>query len=98
MSLGWTQEQCAVQLKVTVRRLRRFEAGANITLQTLERIASALNVTARSLLDPPIERERRGPGRPRKTKPYAPPTPTIYAVAERVTLPKRTTRRRATKR
>jgi transcriptional regulator with XRE-family HTH domain len=74
---GWTQEDCAVRLRLTVRRLRRFEAGANLTLRTLERIADALGVSARSLLEPPASKKRAKPGRP----PKSPPTP--YAGPDR---------------
>jgi transcriptional regulator with XRE-family HTH domain len=68
---GWTQEECAGRLEMTVRRLRRFEAGANVTLRTLERIAAALEVSARALLEPPSSPAQPGPGRPRRT-PEAP--------------------------
>jgi transcriptional regulator with XRE-family HTH domain len=62
---GWTQEACAVRLRMSVRRLRRFEAGTNVTLLTLERIAKALGVSARDLLATPVSRKRPRPGRPR---------------------------------
>jgi transcriptional regulator with XRE-family HTH domain len=88
ISRGWTQEQCAVELEITVRRLRRFEAGANMTLLTLERIAVALGVTVRSLFDAPAKAQPRKPGRPRKARPPEPPPEKIVTVAERQPLPK----------
>jgi transcriptional regulator with XRE-family HTH domain len=87
---GWTQEECAVRLRLTVRRLRRFEAGANVTLRTLERIARGLGVDVRTLLEPPASHGPRRPGRPRGPEPApmsSPPTrrvalPSYAAVAE----------------
>lgn len=65
---GWTQEQCAVELEVTVRRLRRFEAGSNMTLLTIERIAVALGVPVRALFDAPAKGQVRKRGRPKKAR------------------------------
>ena len=53
-SNDWTQEECAVRLGLTVRRLRRFESGTNATIQTLERIAKGLGVEVIDLLSPPM--------------------------------------------
>ena len=71
---GWTQEECAVRLEMTVRRLRRFEAGANVTLVTLERIATVLGVPARSLFDSPAGSPQTKRGRPRKAAPQVLPS------------------------
>jgi transcriptional regulator with XRE-family HTH domain len=89
-------------MHLTVRRLRRFESGANVTLLTLERIARALGVETRDLLVPPLARETPGPGRPRKA-PLYPPTAASrekIAVAERPALAARpsTKHRRSNKR
>jgi transcriptional regulator with XRE-family HTH domain len=81
---GWTQEELAVRLRMTVRRVRRYEAGGNLTLRTLERVAKALAVTPRALLDPPLSRERRGPGRPRKARPYEVASSEVLEIAEPV--------------
>jgi hypothetical protein len=47
-----------------VRRLRRFEAGSNVTLRTLERIAAALDVSVLALLESPPSRGDARRGRP----------------------------------
>jgi transcriptional regulator with XRE-family HTH domain len=64
---GWTQEECAVRLRLTVRRLRRFETGMNLTVRTLERIAKGLGVPIGALFEPPQSNAPRTRGRPRKT-------------------------------
>ena len=66
---GWTQQQCAARVGITVRRLRRVEAGSNGTLRTLERIAVALDVPAGSLLEPLQARSAARRGRPRRLPP-----------------------------
>jgi transcriptional regulator with XRE-family HTH domain len=68
-SLGWTQQQAAERLRMPLKNLQRVEAGMNLTLRTLVRIANGFGVRARSLLDEPSSRERRKPGRPRSTEP-----------------------------
>ena len=100
ISRGWTQEQCAVELEITVRRLRRFEAGANMTLLTLERIALALGVPVRSLLDAPAKAQPRRPGRPRKARQQVSPPEKVLTVAQETSSKVRPRRgpARATKR
>jgi transcriptional regulator with XRE-family HTH domain len=44
---GFTGEQLAERLGIAVQNLRRIEAGQNITLKTLSRMASALGFTAK---------------------------------------------------
>jgi transcriptional regulator with XRE-family HTH domain len=44
---GFTGEELAERLGIAVQNLRRIEAGQNITLRTLSRMASALGFTAR---------------------------------------------------
>jgi transcriptional regulator with XRE-family HTH domain len=88
MANGWTQEECAVRLQMTVRRLRRFEAGANVTLQTLERIAAALGVTPRALLEAPRPYAQPRRGRPPKFGPAtAVPTAPTYVRARAALSP-----------
>jgi len=50
---GVTQEELAARLGMAVRGLQRIEAGQNITLHTLARIASALDVRPDELLATP---------------------------------------------
>jgi len=52
-SKGLTQEQLAERLETAMKNLQRIEAGQNLTLRTLARVASALEVTAVDLLLPP---------------------------------------------
>jgi transcriptional regulator with XRE-family HTH domain len=66
---GWTQEKAAERMKLEVRDLQRIEAGVNVTLRTLVRLANALGVRTRSLLDPPQSRRPRRPGRPKRVQP-----------------------------
>jgi UDP-N-acetylglucosamine 1-carboxyvinyltransferase len=61
---GLTQAQLAEVLDVALTNLQRIEHGKqNLTLISLERVADALGVDARALLDPPST-VRPGPGRP----------------------------------
>lgn len=66
--LGWTQEEAAERLEVTIRHMKRIERGHNMTLRTLEWIASVLKVTPAALVSPPKEWPVRSPGRPRTRK------------------------------
>lgn len=43
-SKGWTQERLAAQSSVTVRTIQRLEAGQDASMDTLSRIAAALQV------------------------------------------------------
>jgi transcriptional regulator with XRE-family HTH domain len=65
-ALGWTQEETAERLGVTLRHMKRIEHGHNMTLRTLQWIASVLKVTPASLVSPPREWAPRRPGRPRR--------------------------------
>lgn len=47
---GVTQEELAARLGMAVRGFQRIEAGQNITLHTLARIANALKVEPGELL------------------------------------------------
>ncbi len=67
---GWTQEEAAERLEVTVRHMKRIESGHNMTLRTLQWIASVLKVTPAALVSPPKEWAPRRPGRPRARKEF----------------------------
>jgi transcriptional regulator with XRE-family HTH domain len=63
---GWTQEQFAARLGVDPSHLRKIETGRlNVTVRTLVRVASALELAERAaMFQPPTSREVRV-GRPR---------------------------------
>lgn len=64
--LGWTQQDLADALEVTLRHIQAVEGGSlNPSLRALVRVANALGVPLAALLEAP-ERRRRQPGRPRK--------------------------------
>lgn len=49
--LGLTQEDVAEKLGIVVRQYQKIESGkVNVTLRTLVRLASALNIETRELL------------------------------------------------
>lgn len=61
---GLTQEQLAERLDVTFQYLQRIEAGReNLTVRSLVRLATALEVLVADLFAPPESREVRV-GRP----------------------------------
>jgi transcriptional regulator with XRE-family HTH domain len=62
---GLTQEEAAEQLGISLRHMKRLEAGHNMTIFTLARIAFALDVAPAALLAPPQSSAPRRPGRPR---------------------------------
>jgi transcriptional regulator with XRE-family HTH domain len=64
-SRGVTQDQLAEVLGTATRNVQRLEAGQNVTLHTLARIAAALDVTAADLVG---------------TDPVRPPPPRRYAT------------------
>ena len=63
---GWTQQEAAEALRMPVKNLQRIEAGMNLTLRTLVRVATGLGVRARELFVAPTSREKRRPGRPKR--------------------------------
>jgi transcriptional regulator with XRE-family HTH domain len=65
---GWTQQQLADRLMVQVARVARIEAGENLRLDSVERIARVLGIAPRRLLQSPNSRTKRRPGRPRKRR------------------------------
>jgi transcriptional regulator with XRE-family HTH domain len=60
-----TQEQAAERLGISLRHMKRLEAGHNMTLFTLARVAFALDVAPVALLAAPRSSAPRRPGRPR---------------------------------
>ena len=56
---GITQEELAARLRTAVRNLQRIEAGQNVTLHTLARIAAALGVRPDDLIAPPRATSKR---------------------------------------
>ncbi len=63
-----TQEQAAEQLGISLRHMKRIEAGHNMTIFTLAKIASSLGVSPASLLAAPKSSAPRRPGRPRSRR------------------------------
>lgn len=63
---GWTQAEMATRLRCTIRYVAQIEAGRNVTLHTLVRLASVLEVEPYELLQPPLGMSRSKRGRPRK--------------------------------
>jgi len=62
--LGVTQEELAERLDIPVQHVSRIEAGQNITLLTLERVATALGVVTAVR----FESDARGPQTPPPTR------------------------------
>lgn len=65
---GLTQQELAERMEIDPRDLRRVEAGDNVTVHMLVRLARALDVHIRDLFQPPRSRQRRRPGRPRSRR------------------------------
>jgi len=64
---GLTQEAFSVVLRSTVQWVSQVEAGRNLTIHTLAKIANALDVTvAELLIEPKPEARAVRRGRPRK--------------------------------
>ncbi|MFZ5896783.1 MAG: helix-turn-helix domain-containing protein [Myxococcota bacterium] len=67
---GLTQQALAERLGVGWRYVARIERGLNLTLSSLTRIANALGVPIRRLLDPPrADSLKTRTGRPKKKRP-----------------------------
>jgi transcriptional regulator with XRE-family HTH domain len=62
---GMTQEEVAVALRTATRNVQRIEAGQNLTLHTLARLAAVLGVRPEEIIDDrsTSERRRRTPRR-----------------------------------
>ncbi len=63
-ALGLTQQEMAERLRMPLKNLQRIEAGMNLTLRSLVRLARGLGTPTKTLLDDPQSRERRRVGRP----------------------------------
>ncbi len=66
---GLTQEGFAAELGASVQWVSRVEAGANLTIHSLAKVANALQVGIADLFaepGPEVKKTRRG--RPRKSK------------------------------
>lgn len=63
---GWTQEQFSVELRSTFQWVSQVEAGANLTVHSLVKVANALGVTLTDLLMRPSGAVIRRRGRPKK--------------------------------
>jgi transcriptional regulator with XRE-family HTH domain len=63
---GLTQQQAAELLAMPLKNLQAYEAGRNMTLRTLVRIANGFGVRTRTLLSRPRSRRPRSRGRPVK--------------------------------
>ena len=64
---SWSQHELAEKLRATFQWVSQLEAGQNLTVHTLVKVANAFKVSLAELLvapDPMVK--RRGPGRPRK--------------------------------
>lgn len=65
---GWTQQEAAEQLAMPLKNFQRIEAGTNLTIRTLVRVALGFEVPTRVLFDSPAKREKRRRGRPRSSE------------------------------
>jgi transcriptional regulator with XRE-family HTH domain len=93
---GMTQEQFADALGTAARNIRRIEAGQNLTLYTLARIASVFGVRPDQLLvGDPGDQESHPSARPAKDRKARSPTP---AAAEKTPRPRSKAERKRAKR
>jgi transcriptional regulator with XRE-family HTH domain len=66
---GLTQQEVADELGVSMRHVQAVEAGTkNLTLRSIAVFANAVRARLPEVFEPPIA-SRRGPGRPKKTRP-----------------------------
>lgn len=65
-SLNLTQEDLAERIGWGPRQMQRVEAGTNLSVDGLVKLANALGVDLPTLLQPPSRRIQRRPGRPKK--------------------------------
>ncbi len=66
---GLTQDEMAEKLGTATRAFQRIEAGQNLTLYTLARIADALGVRPDDLLGVGVERHPQRTGKPERGPP-----------------------------
>jgi transcriptional regulator with XRE-family HTH domain len=89
---AWTQEEAAQRLNITLRHMKRLEAGHNMTIHTAARVAVAFGVAVGELFVPPKSWEPRLRGRPKRVE-YAVPE-----AAEERAAPAKQNRRARSKR
>ena len=65
--LGWTQQEAAEQLQMPLKNLQRIEAGMNLTIRTLVRVACGFGIPTCRLFEAPQSREAPQRGRPPST-------------------------------
>lgn len=65
---GWTQQNLADRMQIDAREVRRIEAGDNLTVFTLVKLAAALGVGVGALFELARESRPRRPGRPRSSR------------------------------
>jgi transcriptional regulator with XRE-family HTH domain len=63
-SLGLTQQEMAERLRMPLKNLQRIEAGMNLTIRTLVRLARGLGAPTRTLFEEPESSGGRRVGRP----------------------------------
>lgn len=64
---GWSQREFAEFLRVTFQWVSQLEAGQNLTIYTMVKVANAFEVTLQDLLEAPDPtNQRAGRGRPKK--------------------------------
>jgi len=61
-----TQEQLSVVLATSSQWISQIEAGRNLTVHSLVRVANALHVPIQQLFDAPASSRERRAGRPRR--------------------------------
>lgn len=65
---GWSQQELADKLRTTFQWVSQLEAGQNLTVHSLVKVANAFKLPLEELLIAPNPaNKRKGPGRPRKT-------------------------------
>jgi len=64
---GWSQQKLADRLRSTFQWVSQLEAGQNLTVHTMVKVANVFRVQLEDLLVvPDPSNRRRGPGRPKK--------------------------------
>ena len=63
---GWTQAELGERINFTFQYIARIEAGVNLTIHSLTRLANAFRVSIAELFAPPSDETPRRVGRPRK--------------------------------
>jgi transcriptional regulator with XRE-family HTH domain len=64
----WSQQELAVKLRATFQWVSQLEAGQNLTVHSMVKVANAFKVPLEEMfVSPDPANKRRGPGRPKKT-------------------------------